>query len=49
MSDTTQLSGATPEDDEQQAQHPKHRRDAPVDGDLDLSEFGENPDTEVAG
>ena len=29
---------------------PKHRRDdVPVDGGIDLSEFGENPDSEVAG
>jgi len=30
--------------------HAKHRKEGvAVDGDLDLSEFGENPDTELAG
>lgn len=42
MSDTTRTTDET--------HHPKHRKDdVPVDGDLDLSEFGENPDTELAG
>ena len=31
-------------------QRPKHRRDdVPIDGEFDLAEFGENPDTELAG
>lgn len=36
----------------EESQRPKHRRDdVPVDGvdELDITEFGENPDTEVAG
>jgi len=42
MSDTTSVPDDT--------HHPKHRRDdVPVDGGIDLKEFGENPDTEVAG
>jgi hypothetical protein len=52
MSDDTRFSEV--HTDEQQPHHPKHRRDdVPVDGggpDLgDLREFGENPDTELAG
>lgn len=55
MSDFTTFPGSTeplasePAMDAEQ-RRPKHRRDdVPVDGGVDLSEFGENPDTEVAG
>lgn len=54
MSDTTQFSGL-PAGDDQPTHSAKHRRnDVPVDGEPDfgepdLSEFGENPDTELAG
>jgi hypothetical protein len=50
MTDTMSVANEGLEPD--QERHPKHRRDdVPVDGveDLDLSDFGENPDTEVAG
>lgn len=50
MSDLTSVTREDSVPDE--SRRPKHRRDdVPVDGvdDLDLSDFGENPDTEVAG
>lgn len=56
MSDFTTFPGSTeplasePAALDSEPRRPKHRReDVPVDGGLDLSEFGENPDTEVAG
>lgn len=56
MSDFTTFPGssepvvAEPVAMDAEQRRPKHRRDdVPVDGGVDLSEFGENPDTEVAG
>jgi hypothetical protein len=50
MSDFTTFPSTSDPVAADEPRRPKHRRDdVPVDGEVDLSEFGENPDTEVAG
>ena len=50
MSDDTRVPGFTADEGERPQHQPRHRRDdVAVDGEPDLSEFGENPDTELAG
>lgn len=49
MTDFTTFPGSPEPVVTAEPRQPKHRRDdVPVDGSIDLSEFGENPDTEVA-
>lgn len=55
MTDSTALPGGpipgdAIADHADEGRHPKHRRDdVPVDAEPELSQFGENPDTALAG
>lgn len=50
MTDFTTFPGSPEPSTADEPRRPRHRRDdVPIDGDLELTEFGENPDTEVAG